>query len=127
MPSSRSAVLSILATLLFAAFATAQGVELKTDAKVFYGSASATSQPASIDYDEVKKETPEWKTIQKDGVRPDSARYAILIAAMDKRLKTACEQVAKNEGRDFVCDEDGIENDNGLSVKDISKAVIKAL
>ena len=54
------------------------GVDIRGDAKVFYGSSASTTQPATLDYGKVKKKTPEWKKIQSEGVRPGSGALPTL-------------------------------------------------
>ena len=103
------------------------GVDIRGDAKVFYGSSASTTQPATLDYGKVKKKTPEWKKIQSEGVRPGSARYQLLIADMHARLRRICKKVAPAEGCDFVVDEDGLDDANGLPVSDLTDAVIDEL
>lgn len=116
-----------LASTVLALTALAQGVEVKDAAAVLYGSASTTTQPAVIDFDEVKKKTPEWKTIRSEGVRPDSARYQLLMSDLDKRLRRLCRQVAQDQGRDCVIRKGDIKQDNGLTVEDLTDALVQAV
>ena len=120
----------LLTTLVAAAFATsasAQGIEVKRSASVLYGSASACTQPAVIDYDDVKKKTPEWKTIRSEGVRPGSARYSLLMSELDQRVQRLCQRVAQDEGRDCVVRKGEIKNDHGLEVADLTDKVVEAV
>ena len=105
----------------------AQGVVVKKGARVMHGSASNTSHPATIDLKKVEKETPEYKTIKSDGVRKGSARYEILVAKMNKRIKKACKAAAEAEGSDCVVRKGDIKDRRGLSVTDITEDVIDEL
>ncbi len=127
----RRAALTLVATLMLAVVASAhgfvQGIKVKSSAVVFYGSATTCSQPATIDYKKVRAATPEWKTIRSQGVRKGSARYDLLISAMNNRLKRACKSAAEAVGRDCVVRKGDIQDARGLSVRDLTKAVMGAL
>ncbi|MHC4851702.1 MAG: hypothetical protein ACYTF5_06750 [Planctomycetota bacterium] len=123
----RRAALIVLATLMLAVVTAAQGIKTKRSAVVFYGSPTTCSQPATIDYKKVRKATPEWKTIRSEGVRKGSARYDLLISAMNSRIKRACKSAAEAAGRDCVVREGDIKDARGLSVQDLTKGVIGAL
>ena len=89
----RNASAIAIALLLSATQSLAQ-VDLKTDAVVYFGSASNTSAPATIDQAKVRKATPEWQKIQAEGVRRGSARYILLMGEMDKRIRKAARAAA---------------------------------
>lgn len=105
----------------------AQGLTLKADATVLYGSADKCSQPAIIDFAKVKKLTPEWKLIKAEGVDKGSARYELLVEDMNKRIKRLCEEVAKALGRDCVVRKGDIDSEKGLSVSDVTDEVAAKL
>ena len=107
--------------------ATAQGVETKSDAVVYFGNASTCTKPATIDFKKVRKQTPEWKTIRSEGVRKGSARYSLLISDMTKRIKKLCKKVAQDEGNDCVLKDGSISDAKGLDVDDLTKNVVKLL
>ncbi len=109
------------------AAAPAQGVEIERGGVILYGSSSRCTQPATIDYKKIRKKTPEWQTIQSDGVSPDSARYSLLVAKMNKRIKAACRRVAKDQGRDCVVRKGDIADQRGLKVEDLTSEVIEEL
>lgn len=123
----RRAALTLLAILMLVVAAVAQGITTKRNAVVLYGSPSTCSQPATIDYRKVKKATPEWRTIRSKGVRKGSARYDLLISAMNARIKRAAKSAAEANGRDCVVREGDIKDARGLAVKDLTKAVINGL
>ena len=123
----RHPALTLVAALLLAVVASAQGVTLRSNSVVFYGSPTTCSQPATIDYKKVRTATPEWQTIRSKGVRKGSARYALLISAMNSRLKRACQSVAEGAGRDCVVRKGDIKDSRGLSVRDLTKGVMSAL
>ncbi len=123
----RRAALTLVATLMLAIVAGAQGIKLRNRAVVFYGSPTTCSQPATVDYKKVRKATPEWQTIRSEGVRKGSARYALLISAMNSRLKRACKSAAEAQGRDCVVRDGDIQDARGLSVRDLTKGVLSVL
>lgn len=109
------------------AIAPAQGIEVKTTAQVLYGSAANTSKPASIQYDKVRKATPEYKTIRSEGVAKGSARYDLLISEMNQRIKSAAERAAQAAGHDCVVCTKDITDAKGVSVTDLTDKVIELL
>lgn len=116
-----------LCLFVLGAVAPAQGVALKKDAVVYFGSASNTTAPASIDEEKVKEATQEWKTIQSEGVKKGTARYKLLVAEMDKRIRTAVKAVAGSASHDLVVGKGGVENARGKDVADITAEVIGKL
>lgn len=122
---ARHSLLALAAVLAFALAGTAQGVVMKSSGVVLCGSASNCTQPAQIDIKKVAKVTPEYKTIKSEGVPKGSARYDILVAQMIKRIKGACSDVAKAEGKDCVVRNGDIEQANGLAVTDLTDKVIE--
>ena len=118
-------LLAIAAVLVFAAAGAAQGVVMKSSGVVLCGSASNCTQPATVDMKKVAKATPEYKTIKSEGVPKGSARYDLLVAQMIKRIKQACSDVAKAEGKDCVVRSGDIDRDNGLAVTDLTDKVVE--
>lgn len=123
--TAQRTVLAILAVLALAVAGAAQGVVMKSGGVVLCGSASNCTQPATIDMKKVAKATPEYKTIKSEGVPKGSARYDLLVAQMVKRIKQACSDVAKVEGKDCIVRKGDIEQDNGLAVSDLTDKVIE--
>lgn len=115
-----------LGLLISAACAVAQ-VDLRSDAVVYFGSASNTSAPAVIDEQKVREATPEWQTIQAEGVRRGSARYMLLVAEMDRRIRTAAQSAATSASKDLVVRSGDITNANGKSSVDLTNDVIAKL
>ncbi len=106
----------------------AQGVELKNrGAMLICGSASNCTKPATLRFTQVRAATPEWQTIESDGVRPGSARYTLLNARMRQRIKAAAEVVAGNAGHDLVVNKGDIVNERDQTVEDITDQVIAEL
>lgn len=121
-------ILRIIAiSLLVAVPALAQGVELKSSSTVYFGTASTSTQPATIDFEKVRDATPEWKTIRSEGVKKGTARYSLLMSDLSARVQRACRKVAEAEGRDCVVGHRDIKEDNGLEVKDITDEVVDKL
>jgi Skp family chaperone for outer membrane proteins len=102
-------------------------VDLKSDAVVYFGSASNTTAPASIDEDKVREATPEWQTIKAEGVRKGSARYKILMAEADKRIREAVRDVASTNSKDLVVRSGDVSDAKGKDVIDITNEVVEKL
>jgi|SwirhirootsSR3_FD_contig_31_25452294_length_559_multi_3_in_0_out_0_2 hypothetical protein len=119
-------LLLALAIAIVPGFVRAQ-VDLKTDHVVYFGSASNTSAPATIDEQKVREATPEWQTILADGVRRGSARYILLVADMDKRIRDAAQKAAAAASKDLVVRSGDITNNHGKSVTDLTASVIQNL
>lgn len=115
-----------LSAWLFASAGLAQ-VDLNSDAVVYFGSAANTSAPASIDETKVKEATAEWQTIQAEGVRPGSARYRLLAAEMEKRIRDAVKSVAGAASKDLVVRSGDVANAHGKDVVDLTDKVIAKL
>ncbi|MBK8978898.1 MAG: hypothetical protein IPM29_23605 [Planctomycetes bacterium] len=111
----------------FVASAAAQGIETRNSAVVLVGNTTNCTQPATIDFDEVKQKTPEWKTIRSEGIPPGSSRYQLEYSKMMRRIRDACSKVATSQGRDCVVREGDITNDNGLDVVDLTDDVVAEL
>ena len=112
---------------LLAGMAPGQGIALKKDAVVYFGSASNTTAPATIDLEKVREATPEWKTIQADGVKKGSARYKLLIAEMDKRIRAAVKSAAGHASHDLVVSKGDVEDARGKDLVDLTAEVISRL
>lgn len=122
------AILTTIALLLaFSTTLAAQGVTLKADARVLYGNAERCTQPALVDYQKIKKLTPEWKLIKADGIDKGSARYELLIEDMNKRIQRICAEVAKTLGKDCILRRGDVESEKGLVVSDITDDVVAKL
>lgn len=100
------------------------GVTLRQGADVFYGSAFTCTAPAVIDYDAVKVKTAEWHTIRRDDVRPDSARYQLLVESMRKDLRKRIREVAQLRNRDLVVCKGDIDDAGGFEVVDLTAELL---
>lgn len=120
------AALLMTAALLCSAAATSQ-VDVKADAVVYFGSASNTSAPATIDEQKVREATPEWQTIQSEGVRRGTARYILLTAEMDKRIRDAAQKAAAAASKDLIVRSGDITNARGKTATDLTTNVIALL
>lgn len=119
--------IAIAAILTLGAQATAQGVELRRDAAVYFGSASNTTAPASIDEDQVREATPEYRKIESEGIRKGTARYKILMAEMDKRIRAAVRTTVSETKNDLVVRDGDVLDARGKEVADITDDVIDHL
>lgn len=102
-------------------------IDLNSDAVVYVGSAANTTAPASIDETKVKEATTEWQTIQAEGVRPGSARYRLLAAEMDKRIREAVKNAASAASKDLVVRSGDVSNAQGKEIVDLTDKVIAKL
>jgi hypothetical protein len=115
-----------LSLALGATCALAQ-VEVKSDAVIYFGSATTTSAPAMIDEQKVREATPEWQTIQAEGVRRGTARYMLLQGEMDRRIRAAARLAAAHASKDLVVRTGDITNDQGRPAVDLTSDVIAKL
>lgn len=113
--------------LVLTAPLSAQGVVTQKGAAQLYGSASNTTKPATIRFDDVEKKTPEYATIKSEGVRKGTARYELLTAQMHKRISRAVKTVAEAKGHDFVARHGDIKDERGLHVADLTDAVVEQI
>jgi hypothetical protein len=84
-------------------------------------------KPATIDYRDVERRTPEYRTSRSEGVRRGSARSDILISQMKYRIKEAVALAARSEGVDCVVRKGDIKDANGLAIMDLTDQVIAEL
>lgn len=129
--SARSLFL-LLAVVLSLGFASssglrAQGIVLEDDAVILFGSTANCTKPAKVDFKKVRKKTPEWKKIRSEGVQKGTARYSLLISEMNKRIKKHCKTVAQDKGHDCVVRKGDVSDSKGLTVDDMTAAVVTAL
>jgi hypothetical protein len=124
--TTKKIALHALACLLLVTAGVAQ-IKTKHSCVVLFGSTANCSQPATVHYKKVQKATEEWKTIRSEGVRKGSARYDLLISGMNKRIKAACSTAAQAESRDVVVRKGDIKDSGGLTVTDLTAAVIAEL
>jgi hypothetical protein len=117
----------LLLGFVLSSVAWAQGIETKSGALVLFGSATNCTKAATIDYDKVRKATPEYKTIKSEGVPKDSARHDLLVADMNKRIKEACKEVAQGGGHDCVIGKSDLADAKGQKVTDITDDVVRKL
>lgn len=122
-----SRLASVCFSLLISAVCAMAQVDLKSDAVVYFGSASNTSAPAVIDEQKVREATAEWQTIQAEGVRRGSARYMLLVAEMDRRIRAAAQNAAAASNKDLVVRSGDITNANGKTSVDLTSDVIAKL
>lgn len=102
-------------------------VELKSEAVLYFGNASNTTAPATVDEDKVREATAEWQTIKSEGVRKGSARYKILMAEADKRIREAVRDVASTRSKDLVVRAGDVADAKGKDVVDITNDVVEKL
>jgi hypothetical protein len=120
--------LTILAFFLgLAAVLPAQRPEIKSTAEVLFGSTANCTQVATIDYAKVAMATVEYQTIKSEGIQKGSARYDLLAAEMQKRIKEACKAAAQASGCDCVVRSSDVSTEKGGKVVDLTDDVIGKL
>lgn len=119
--------LSTILLLAGAALVPAQGITIKRNGVVLFGSTANCTQPATVDWKKVRRATPEWKTIQSEGVRKGTGRYDLLISGLSTRVKRATAKAAETAGKDCVVPKSDLKSGNGLSLTDLTDAVIAGL
>jgi hypothetical protein len=115
------------AVLLFACTLAHAQVTLKRGAVVYFGSASNTSAPATIDEGKVRDATKEWKKIEAEGIDKDSAQGKQLLQQMNNKIREAAKAVAGDECRDMVTRKDDISDKKGKDVLDLTDKVVDKL
>ncbi len=116
----------LVVPLLLSLVAVAQ-VHLRPDAVVFAGSAINTTAPAVIDELRVRRATAEWQTIESESIRHGSARYMLLMADMDIRIRLAVKQAAASACKDLVVRTGDLNDRKGRLVTDLTDDVIARL
>lgn len=99
-------------------------VTLRKGAKVYHGSASNTTAPATVQETKVRASTPEWQKIEDEGIDPQSARGKQLITRMNTRIRRAIKAVADSESCDLVTRKKDLKDDRGRTVVDLTSKVI---
>ena len=125
--STLKQTIQALTLALCATMAFGQGIVTNNDAVLLFGAKESCTKPATVDWKKVRGKTPEWKTIKSEGVKKGSARYSLLIADLKKRVKKHVKKVAQDKGNDCVVRKGDISDAKGLSVEDLTSAVVKAL
>lgn len=103
------------------------GVALQKTALVYVGSGAFCTRPATIDAAAVAAATTEWQEIQREKVREGSARHSLLKTAMHERILSACRKAAQERGYDLVVRAGDIADPRGLTVADLTTAVVGSL
>lgn len=122
-PGSLKVALAALALTL----PLASQVSLKKGAVVYFGSASNTSAPATVNQTKLRDATKEWQKIQADGIDTDSAQGKQLLVQMEASIKAAVKAIAASEGRDLVVRKDDISDAQGRDVVDVTGKVVAKL
>ena len=102
-----------------------QGIVLRPDADILFGSPSICNRPATVDLDQLRASTPEWQKIQRDSIDRGSARYALLVDKMRTGLKARIQSAAMARDIDLVVAADDIVESNGLMIVDLTAEVLK--
>jgi len=123
----RARARSALVALAVATAPVAAQVDLRTDAVIYFGSACNSSGPATIDEIKVRNATPEWQQIRAHGISRGSARYILLMGAMDRKIRAAAQQAVAISGQDLLVRAGDITDRRGKTVVNLTSLVIANL
>jgi hypothetical protein len=103
------------------------GIKVKRE-NVLWGSVRKCRSPAEVDMKKALAATPEAKKIKDRGIAKGSAKYLILMAKANKRVRRIVKEVAVNDSRDCVVKKDSIKaNPKKLTVVDLTDKVVEAI
>ncbi len=94
---------------------------------VYYGDVNSFKNPAVLKRSKVFNQIPAVKTIKKEKLDKNSARYAFLIDKANRVFRETVEKVAKEKGFDLVVERGGIKASKNVRIPDITAFVIKAI
>ncbi len=95
--------------------------------KVYYGSLNSFENPTEIVYEEILKETEEYKEIQKKDIKRGTGQYWVLIAKASQNVKNLINKYAKEHDTiDIVTEKHYLNScDDTIEVLDITDDIIK--
>jgi hypothetical protein len=95
--------------------------------KVYYGTLNSFEYPTEIIYEELLKETKEYKEIQKKNIKRGTGQYWLLMAKASQNVKNSIEKYAKEHDTiDIITEKHYIKScDDTIEVLDITTDVIE--
>jgi hypothetical protein len=119
----------LIVALGFLAPPAAAAVKYEVDrAKVYFGNADAFAKPSVAKSLTVFQNIKAYKTIEEEGLSPDSARYYLLLKEANEVFRSALTLVAKEEGRDLIAETGAVKSDDGkVVVPDLTEKLVKAV
>jgi len=108
--------------------ATLEDVTYKITGDVYSGNKDSFKKPCTLNRKKVFAAIPAIKTIKREKVEKNSARYTFLLQQANKVFRETVSSVASDKGYDISVERGGIKaSQKGVRIPDITKAVIKAL
>lgn len=96
--------------------------------KIYWGNGENFSKPASVDYTQMIKATPEFKKIKKDKIERGSGKYWILMSQASDRVVKALGHVGEKSDYDLICANGYLKSlDPPVASDDLTETVIKAM
>lgn len=105
---------------------TLRGLKVKKR-DVLWGNAHRSTAPAEVDLAQAIAATREGRRIEDEGIERGSARYDILMAKANARVRTVVRRIAIANSRDCVVKSASYRNPDGLPVSDLTSKVVDAL
>ncbi|MFA6241449.1 MAG: hypothetical protein WC655_10990 [Candidatus Hydrogenedentales bacterium] len=105
MRNSSRAIIG-LAALIVTSVALAEMQSIPADQldpqKIYWGTASGFEKPSEVQYDELIKETPEYKELKKKKIERGTGKYWILMSQASDRVVKAISQVGQETEYDLI-------------------------
>ncbi len=105
MRNSSRAIIG-LAALIVTSVALAEMYSIPADQldpqKIYWGTASGFEKPSEVQYDELIKETPEYKELKKKKIERGTGKYWILMSQASDRVVKAISQVGQETEYDLI-------------------------
>jgi len=108
--------------------AALEDVTYKITGDIYFGNKNSYKKPCVLDRKKVFAKIPAIKTIKREKLEKNSARYTFLLQQANKVFRKTVSDVATKKGYDLAVERGGIKaTKKGVRIPDITKAVIKAL
>ncbi len=96
--------------------------------KIFWGSADSFNKAGKVDYEEIIKATPEFKTMKDEKIERGSGKYWILMSQASDRVVKALAHVGEKSDYDLICSKGYLKSlDPPVEADDLTKKVIEAM
>lgn len=96
--------------------------------KIFYGAPDAFEKPASVNYQDIVKATPEYSSIKKKKIVSGSAKYWILISKASERAQKLIKEVGEETSYDLIVADGYLESiEPAIPSEDVTDLVLEKL
>ncbi len=96
--------------------------------KIYWGNASGFTKPAEVHYQEIIKETPEYKELKRKRIERGTGKYWILISQASDRAVRIVAQVGQESEYDLIAAEGYLGSlEPAIPADDITKLILKAM